>query len=194
MPFIRVLSFAFLILGMLAPAAAQQPALTPVAVQPSGSSLPRCNTSMIVGTWQAAFGYGAPIYGTAQNNGFSCPLSIAADGKVTAGQCTLGSSITVSPLPIRRDHHRQCLPRGGLAHLRLLQPGTLLRQLVADDGVAVALRRRQPPHRDPGAHLPEVQERAGAGYLGLAVRDGRGAVGRGTALAAESAMHRRSRG
>jgi hypothetical protein len=99
MPFIRALSFAFLILGMLAPAAAQQPAPTQIAVQPSGSRLPPCNTSMIVGTWQAAFGYGAPIYGTAQNNGFSCPLTIAADGKVTAGQCTLGSSITVSPLP-----------------------------------------------------------------------------------------------
>jgi hypothetical protein len=101
MPFIRVLSVAFLILGMLAPAAAQQPTATPIAVQSSGpaSRLPPCNTSMIVGTWQAAFGYGAPIYGTAQNNGFSCPLNIAADGKVTAGQCTLGSSITVSPLP-----------------------------------------------------------------------------------------------
>src|SRR5262249_55002345 len=108
-------------LGMLAPAAAQQPAPTPVAVQPptpapaavppsapttvavqpSGpaSRLPPCNTSMIIGTWQAAFGYGAPISGTAQNNGFSCPLTIAADGKVTAGQCTLGSSITVAPLP-----------------------------------------------------------------------------------------------
>jgi hypothetical protein len=101
MPFIRVLPLAFLILGMLAPAAAQQPAATPVAVGPSGSGsrLPRCDTSMIVGTWQAAFGYGAPIYGTAQNNGFSCPLNVSADGKVTAGQCTLGSSITVSPLP-----------------------------------------------------------------------------------------------
>ena len=37
MPFIRVLPLAFLILGMLAPAAAQQPTATPIAVQPSGS-------------------------------------------------------------------------------------------------------------------------------------------------------------
>jgi hypothetical protein len=98
MSFIRALSVASVVWGALAAsAAAQQPAATPAAV--TGARLPSCTPSMIVGTWQAAFGYGAPLYGTAQNNGFSCPLSISADGKVTAGQCTLGSGITVAPVP-----------------------------------------------------------------------------------------------
>jgi hypothetical protein len=98
MSLIRALSVASVVWGVLAAtAAAQQPAATPAAA--IGARLPSCTPGMIVGTWQAAFGYGAPLYGTAQNNGFSCPLNITADGKVTAGQCTLGSGITVAPVP-----------------------------------------------------------------------------------------------
>ena len=94
MSLIRALSFAFLVSGVLAsPASAQQQA------GGAGARLPACNTTMIVGTWQAAFGYGAPIYGTAQNNGFSCPLTISNEGKVTSGPCTLGSGVTVAPMP-----------------------------------------------------------------------------------------------
>jgi hypothetical protein len=64
-----------------------------------GMKLPTCTPSMIVGTWQAAFGYGTPLYGTAQNNGFSCALNIAGNGTVTSGPCILGSGMTVSPAP-----------------------------------------------------------------------------------------------
>jgi hypothetical protein len=76
-------------------ALAQQPATT----AQSPPKLPTCTPSMIVGTWYAAFGYGTPIYGTAQNNGFACPLNIAANGTITSGTCILGSAMTVSPVP-----------------------------------------------------------------------------------------------
>jgi hypothetical protein len=94
--FIRALSVSSVGLGLLMSVAfAQQQAPT----DRPGVKLPACSSSMIIGTWQAAFGYGTPIYGTAQNNGFSCPLNIAADGTVTSGACVLGSGMTVSPAP-----------------------------------------------------------------------------------------------
>ncbi len=94
--FIRALSVSSVGLGLLMSVAfAQQQSPT----ERPGVRLPACSSSMIIGTWQAAFGYGTPIYGTAQNNGFSCPLNIAADGTVTSGTCILGSGMTVSPAP-----------------------------------------------------------------------------------------------
>lgn len=94
--FVRTLSISSVVLGLLVSVAlAQQPART----DGPGVRLPACSSAMIVGTWQAAFGYGTPFYGTAQNNGFSCPLNIAADGTVTSGTCVLGSTMTVSPAP-----------------------------------------------------------------------------------------------
>jgi hypothetical protein len=92
----RALSFASVFWALwVATALAQQPAQT----DNPGVKLPNCTASMIVGTWQAAFGYGSPLYGTAQNNGFYCPLNIAANGAVTSGTCVLGSGMTVSPVP-----------------------------------------------------------------------------------------------
>jgi hypothetical protein len=91
-----VLVAASMLLGMPVLSASAQQA-EPVARQ--GVRLPACDPSMIVGTWQAAFAYGTPIYGTAQNNGFSCPLNVAANGTITSGTCILGSGITVSPVP-----------------------------------------------------------------------------------------------
>jgi len=94
--FIRALSISSVGLGLwVSVALAQQPAPS----DSPGVRLPVCSLSMIVGTWQAAFAYGTPIYGTAQNNGFSCPLNVAANGTVTSGPCVLGSAMTVSPLP-----------------------------------------------------------------------------------------------
>jgi hypothetical protein len=96
MSVIRVLTIASIVSGLLVSATfAQQP--EPIAN--TGVKLPACTTAMIVGTWQAAFGYGTPLYGTAQNNGFSCPLNIAANGTITSGPCVLGSAMTVSPVP-----------------------------------------------------------------------------------------------
>jgi hypothetical protein len=93
---IAVLSAAAMLSGLPASTAfAQQPELA----ANTGVRLPACSPSMIVGTWQAAFGYGTPIYGTAQNNGFSCPLNIAANGTITSGPCVVGSGVTVSPVP-----------------------------------------------------------------------------------------------
>jgi hypothetical protein len=92
----RALSLASILSALwVATALAQQPAQT----DNPGMRLPNCTASMIVGTWQAAFGYGSPLYGTAQNNGFYCPLNIAANGTVTSGNCVLGSGMTVSPVP-----------------------------------------------------------------------------------------------
>jgi hypothetical protein len=91
---IASLSIASVFLTMSA-SVAQQPA-TPIQSTPK---LPACTSSMIVGTWYAAFGYGSPIYGTAQNNGFACPLNVAANGAITSGTCILGSAMTVSPVP-----------------------------------------------------------------------------------------------
>src|SRR5258708_23139448 len=96
MSVIRVLTIASIVSGLLVSASfAQQP--EPIAN--TGVKLPTCSAAMIVGTWQAAFGYGSPLYGTAQNNGFSCPLNIAANGTITSGPCVLGSAMTVSPVP-----------------------------------------------------------------------------------------------
>jgi hypothetical protein len=47
----------------------------------------------------AAFGYGTPVYGTAQNNGFACPLTIAPNGTINSGACIVGSTMTVSSPP-----------------------------------------------------------------------------------------------
>jgi hypothetical protein len=91
-----VLSVASMLQGMpVSTSFAQQP--EPAAR--AGVRLPSCDPSMIVGTWQAAFGYGTPLYGTAQNNGFSCPLNVAANGTITSGTCIVGSGVTVSPVP-----------------------------------------------------------------------------------------------
>jgi hypothetical protein len=88
--FIRALSVSSVGLALLMSVAfAQQQ----VPTDRPGVRLPACSSSMVIGTWQAAFGY------TAQNNGFSCPLNIAADGTVTSGTCVLGSGMTVSPAP-----------------------------------------------------------------------------------------------
>jgi hypothetical protein len=96
MSFISALSIPLTLSGLLVSMAfAQQPDST----ADRGVKLPTCTPSMIVGTWQGAFAYGTPFYGTAQNNGFSCPLNIAADGTVTSGACIVGSEITVSPAP-----------------------------------------------------------------------------------------------
>jgi hypothetical protein len=115
-------------------ALAQQPATT----AQSPPKLPTCTPSMIVGTWYAAFGYGTPIYGTAQNNGFACPLNIAANGTITSGTCILGSAMTVSGA-FRGCDDRQVVSRGRLDHVRLLQPRSFLRQFMGDVGFALAL-------------------------------------------------------
>ena len=94
--FVRALSVSSVGFALLISVAlAQQPAQT----GSPGVKLPACSPAMIIGTWQAAFGYGTPLYGTAQNNGFSCPLNVATDGTITSGTCILGSGITVSPVP-----------------------------------------------------------------------------------------------
>jgi hypothetical protein len=93
---VRALSVSSIGLVLLmSGASAQQTAQTATP----GLKLPACTTAMIVGTWQAAFGYGTPVYGTGQNNGFSCPLHVAANGTVTSGTFILGSGVTVSPVP-----------------------------------------------------------------------------------------------
>jgi hypothetical protein len=94
---IRISTIAAALAGAFMPAA--PPAFAQQPEPRAGVRLPACDPSMIVGTWQAAFAYGTPIYGTAQNNGFSCPLNVAADGTITSGTCILGSGITVSPVP-----------------------------------------------------------------------------------------------
>ena len=90
-----VLAAGSMLPGMPVSSTSAQPA---ESVARAGVRLPTCDPSMIVGTWQAAFAYGTPIYGTAQNNGFSCPLTVATDGTITSGTCILGSGITVSPV------------------------------------------------------------------------------------------------
>jgi hypothetical protein len=94
--FIRALSVSLVGMGLLASVALAQQA---APSDSPGVRLPTCSPSMIVGTWQAAFAYGTPIYGTAQNNGFSCPLNVAPNGTVTSGPCILGSAMSVSPVP-----------------------------------------------------------------------------------------------
>jgi hypothetical protein len=96
MSVIRTLSIASVLSNLSASMAFAQ---TTGPTASPGMKLPACTPSMIVGTWQAAFGYGTPFYGTAQNNGFACPLNIAANGTVTSGPCILGSGMTVSPAP-----------------------------------------------------------------------------------------------
>jgi hypothetical protein len=77
MSFISALFIPLTLSGLLVSMAfAQQPDST----ADRGVKFPTCTPSMIVGTWQGAFAYGTPFYGTAQNNGFSCPLNIAANG------------------------------------------------------------------------------------------------------------------
>src|SRR6516165_5772255 len=72
------------------------------------------------------------------------------------------------------------MPRRRLADVRLLQPRPVVRARVANVGLAVALGRWQQADRNPGADLPEMQERRGpCGDLGIAVRDDRGSVGIG---------------
>jgi hypothetical protein len=96
MSFICAVSLRSVVSGLLVSTAfAQQPA----SIANQGTKLPACSPSMIVGTWQAVFGYGTPLHGTAQNNGFSCPLDVAANGTITSGACILGSGVTVSPSP-----------------------------------------------------------------------------------------------
>jgi hypothetical protein len=51
--------------------------------------LPVCSQSMIVGTWQAYF----------NNGGFACPITIAANGSITAGACETGSQVAVVQRP-----------------------------------------------------------------------------------------------
>src|ERR1700693_3577432 len=96
MSFISALFIPLTLSGLLVSMVfAQQPDST----ADRGVKFPTCTPSMIVGTWQGVFAYGTPFYGTAQNNGFSCPLNVAANGTVTSGPCILGSAMSVSPVP-----------------------------------------------------------------------------------------------
>ena len=88
---LELLTTTLLLLG--SSAFAQQPTAQPPLM------LPTCTPSMIAGTWHAAFGYGTPVYGTAQNNGFACPLTIAPNGTINSGACIVGSTMTVSSPP-----------------------------------------------------------------------------------------------
>jgi hypothetical protein len=76
--------------------------------------LPVCSQLMIVGTWQAYFSYG----------GLACPITIAANGSITAGTCKTVSTIALphppaGSLTIDRSCHvtgsitySVCYPRG----------------------------------------------------------------------------------
>jgi hypothetical protein len=96
MSFRAIASIASIFLGLLVTAAsAQQPALS------TGVRLPACSQSMIVGTTWHVFMFG--IYYNTTPSGFSCPLSIAANGTVTSGTClsppSSSTSFTLSQPP-----------------------------------------------------------------------------------------------
>ena len=125
---LELLTTTLLLLG--SSAFAQQPTAQPPLM------LPTCTPSMIVGTWHAAFGYGTPVYGTAQNNGFACPLTIAPNGTINSGACIVGSTMTVSSPPSgtltidRSCHVVGLITFGGLVvkplvwpEIRLIAPG-----------------------------------------------------------------------
>jgi len=80
-----VASFAF---GLSA-AFAQQSAQT----ANSGVQLPTCSQSMITGIWQANF-YLAQV-----NHGFSCPIGVSSDGKLSFGNCTTAKNMTITQAP-----------------------------------------------------------------------------------------------
>ena len=58
-----------------------------------GPKLHACSQSMIVGTWQA-------VFWPASTRGFACPISIADNGTLTPGTCTLpDSNFTLTQVP-----------------------------------------------------------------------------------------------
>jgi hypothetical protein len=87
-------SITWLILALSA-AYAQQPGTTP---QPAQPRLPICSQSMIVGTWQAVFSQFA-VNALQSNLGFACPLTIAANGTVTPGNCLVSASQAIMNPP-----------------------------------------------------------------------------------------------
>jgi hypothetical protein len=89
-----VTSIALTLLGIAA-ASAQQPGTTPQTAQPR---LPICSQSMIVGTWQAVFSQFA-VNALQSNLGFACPLTIAANGALTSGNCLVSASQAIMNPP-----------------------------------------------------------------------------------------------
>jgi hypothetical protein len=71
---------------------------TALAQQPQtakpGAKVPACSQAMIARTWQAAFTSVAPL----NFRVFACPISIAADGSASPGNCTTpDAGMTVTP-------------------------------------------------------------------------------------------------
>jgi hypothetical protein len=74
---------------LMSTALAQQPQ----AAKP-GVKVPACSQAMIVRTWQAAFTSVAPL----NFRVFACPITIAANGAVSPGNCTTpDAGMTVTP-------------------------------------------------------------------------------------------------
>jgi len=85
----RVVSASLVFWGLLGSAG--------LAQQHSGVKLPNCSQSMIVGTWQGVFTHGQG--GDNDTDSFACPINIAADGTVTAGNCTVIPVLTIALAP-----------------------------------------------------------------------------------------------
>ena len=59
--------------------------------------LRKCSQSMIVGTWQTVLDRGTGVDNAMDS--FACPISIAADGTVTGGNCIVPGGLTIASAP-----------------------------------------------------------------------------------------------
>jgi hypothetical protein len=89
--------------------------------------LPACSQSMIVGTWQALFAPGvsnpiAPGFPVYPN--FACPVSVASNGTLTTGNCTLSDNFTLTKQPSGSlTIDRTCHVVGSIAYTVCVQNG-----------------------------------------------------------------------
>jgi hypothetical protein len=68
--------------------------------------LPVCSQSMMVGTWQSVF-----------FSGIACPITIAANGSITAGTCETGSATAILHPPAGSlTIDRSCHVTGSITH------------------------------------------------------------------------------